>query len=40
VLEEEAAADPTFARVYADQQRFAEGYAVWDALAYPRRAAP
>ena len=40
VLEEEAAADPTFARVYADQQRFAERYAVWDALAYPRSAAP
>ncbi|MEC8717035.1 MAG: TRAP transporter substrate-binding protein, partial [Pseudomonadota bacterium] len=40
VLAEEAAADPTFARVYANQQRFAERYAVWDALAYPPNAAP
>jgi len=35
VLEEEAAADPDFARVLEHQRNFREGYARWRALAYP-----
>ncbi len=35
VLEEEASADPEFARVLAHQRAFREKYARWQALAYP-----
>ena len=40
VLEAEAEADETFARVYANQKAFGAAYATWDRLAYPRQSAP
>jgi TRAP-type mannitol/chloroaromatic compound transport system substrate-binding protein len=35
VLEEQAASDPDFARVLADQRAFSAGYSKWRNLAYP-----
>ena len=37
VLEEEAAADPDFARVLESQRAFSADYAIWQRLAYPSR---